>query len=288
MIEVEGLSFCYRGATKPSVHEVSFSIAEGEILGVLGPSGAGKSTLQKIMTKLLPLQQGSIRYDGVSINKHGRELFARIGVSFEQPNLFPRLSGRENLTCWLGLYPPRSPEKREDADALMDAVGLGDAKDKPAGDYSKGMKQRLVLLRALMHSPDILFLDEPLSGLDPATGERVTALIDERRRRGVTVILTTHNMGLADKLCDRVAFMHEGKIVALDSPRALKLQSGEQTLLVDHRQDGGLQSVLLSPAQAVDRQRLDQLLASGTVETVHSQEATLEQVFIQLTGRALR
>lgn len=288
MIEVEDLSFSYRGAPKPSVDKVSFSIAEGEILGVLGPSGAGKSTLQKIMTKLLPLQQGSIRYDGISIEKHGRELFARIGVSFEEPNLFPRLTGRENLTCWLGLYPPRPPEKREDADALMDAVGLGDAKDKPAGDYSKGMKQRLVLLRSLMHSPDILFLDEPLSGLDPATGERVTALIDERRRRGVTVILTTHNMGLADKLCDRVAFMHDGKIVALDSPRALKLQNGEQTLLVDYRQSGSLQSILLSPAQEEDRRRLDQLFASGTVETVHTQEATLEQVFIKLTGRALR
>jgi len=288
MIEVEELTFCYRGGSAPSVRDVSLRVPKGEILGILGPSGAGKSTLQKVMTKLLPLQQGSIRYDGVSIDAYGRELFARIGVSFEHPNLFPKLSGRENLTCFLGLYPPRPPERQEDPDALMEAVGLGDAKDKLAGDYSKGMKQRLVLLRSLMHSPDILFLDEPLSGLDPATGERVKALIDDRRRRGVTVILTTHNMVLADKLCDRVAFMHDGAIVDIDSPRALKLRDGDHTLKVEYREGGSLASALLSPSSERDRERLDELFGAGLVETVHSQEATLEQVFIKLTGQALR
>ena len=177
VIELDGLSV--RFGKLHALRELTGAFS-GRAIGLLGPNGAGKSTLQKVMTKLLPLQQGAIRYDGVSIDAYGRELFARIGVSFEHPNLFPKLSGRENLTCFLGLYPPRSPQQREDPDALMDAVGLGDAKDKLAGDYSKGMKQRLVLLRSLMHSPDILFLDEPLSGLDPATGERVKALIDDR------------------------------------------------------------------------------------------------------------
>lgn len=165
----------------------------GSVFGLLGPSGAGKSTIQKVLIKLLPLQRGHVRYDGQDLPGLGRSFFARVGVSFEHPNLFPRLTGLENLEAFAGLYP--TPHR--DPVALLEAVGLGEARDKYASDYSKGMKQRLVFTRALLHNPRFLFLDEPTSGLDPATQERIMALVVAERERGATVLLTTHNMRVA-------------------------------------------------------------------------------------------
>ncbi len=284
MIEVEGLTFRYQGAARPSVRAVSFTVPKGHVFGILGPSGAGKSTLQRLMIKLLPVQEGAIRYEGRGIGELGRDFFARVGVSFEHPNLFPRLSARENLTCLLGLYGGRP---HDDPDALLAAVGLGGAAERPAGECSKGMKQRLVFLRALIHRPEILFLDEPTSGLDPASAEQVKAVVRERVSRGVTVILTTHAMTLADELCDTVAFIHDGALAAIGSPRELKLRHGERSVRIERRVEGRLATEVFGLEGEDERARLGAALAAPGIETVHSQEATLEAVFLRLTGRAL-
>lgn len=283
MITVSALHHHYPGAPAPAVQGVSFTVPRGHIFGFLGPSGAGKSTVQKLLIGLLPLQSGEIRYDDQPLGALGRAFFARVGVSFEHPNLFPRLSGLENLWAFAGLY----GGARRDPQALLEAVGLGEASHQPASEYSKGMKQRLVFARALQHAPDFLFLDEPTSGLDPGLSERVRELIRAERDRGAAVLLTTHDMELADTLCDTVAFLHQGRVAALDSPRALKLAHGQRLVRVERREAGGLVGESLSLDSEEGHTRLATLLRGGQVETVHSQEATLAQVFLRLTGQGL-
>jgi fluoroquinolone transport system ATP-binding protein len=283
MICVEKLTFNYPRAAEPAVRDVSFEIESGQIFGFLGPSGAGKSTVQNIMIGLLPVQQGKVLYDNKSIAELGKGFFNRIGVSFEHPNLYEKLTGLENLKYYGGLFSvPTMPPER-----LLDMVGLADAGNKRAGQYSKGMKQRLVFARALMNRPEILFLDEPTSGLDPSTARKVMDIIIAEKKRGTTIFLTTHNMMVADELCDMVAFINEGRIVNQNSPRSLKLQYGQKAVKVEYRENGKLASVLLFPEKAEDRAQLNRLMEEQKVETMHSQEATLEQIFIKLTGRGL-
>jgi fluoroquinolone transport system ATP-binding protein len=280
---VRDLTFTYPRASSPAVRDVSFEVAKGNILGFLGPSGAGKTTVQNLMIGLLPVQHGSVKYEGKTLEEMGKSFYNRIGVSFENPNVYEKLTGLENLRFYGGLFdrPAVSPEK------LLAMVGLADAAHKRASEYSKGMRQRLVFARSLVNRPDILFLDEPVSGLDPDTAQRIKEVILSEKTRGVTVFLTTHNMFVADELCDEVAFINEGGLVALDSPRDLKLKFGQKAVRTEYRAGGELRSELLFLDSETDMRRLDQLVSSGTVETMHSQEATLEQVFIKLTGRGL-
>jgi fluoroquinolone transport system ATP-binding protein len=283
MLEVEALTFTYPGAPTPAIRDVSFRIESGQVFGFLGPSGAGKTTVQKIMTRLLPMQGGDVRYDGRPLRTLGRELFAAVGVSFEHPNLFPRLTGLENLEAFLGLY----GREHDDPKLMLERVGLGAAMHKPAEDYSKGMKQRLVFVRALLHRPKYLFLDEPTSGLDPATARVVMAIIAEQQQRGATILLTTHDMFVAKTMANQVAFLHDGVIAACDTPRALELQYGQRAVAVEHRQNGVLTSETLFLDDADDRAYLASLTATGQIETVHSQEATLDAIFVKLTGKEL-
>lgn len=283
MIAVRDLTFTYPRTLSPAVRDVSFEVAKGSMLGFLGPSGAGKTTVQNIMIGLLPVQRGSVKYEGKTLVEMGKSFYNRIGVSFENPNLYEKLTGLENLRFYGGLFdrPAVSPER------LLEMVGLADAAEKRASEYSKGMRQRLVFARSLVNRPDILFLDEPLAGLDPDTAHRIKEVILGEKARGVTIFLTTHNMFVADDLCDQVAFINEGAMVALDSPRSLKLKFGQKAVKTEYRAGGDLKSEVLFLDDATDMHRLNLLVSSGTVETMHSQEATLEQVFIKLTGRGL-
>jgi fluoroquinolone transport system ATP-binding protein len=283
MIRVENLYHSYGRNNQFQVEDVSFQVKEGEIFGFLGPNGAGKSTTQKIITGLLPLQRGTVQVAGVDIRKPSRQLFNRIGVSFEQPNLYRKLTGLENLQFFRALYDVPTAEPKE----LLKRFGLEDAANRRAGAYSKGMQQRLVLARSLLNNPTIWFLDEPSSGLDPVTAQEVKRMIKTRREEGTTIFLTTHDMHVAEELCDRVAFINEGKIVALDTPRALKLRFGEKLLKVEYRVNGRVETERLAMAKGQDRQKLYHLMDEGKVETVHTQEASLEEVFIAVTGRGL-
>lgn len=283
MITVEHLSHSYGHDDTYQVRDVTFSIAEGEIFGFLGPNGAGKSTVQKIMTGLLPLQQGRVTVAGMDIDRADRGLFNQVGVSFEQPNLYAKLTGLENLRFHAGLYDVETVEPM----VLLRQFGLEGAANQRVAEYSKGMQHRLVLARSLLNRPRIWFLDEPTSGLDPGHAREVKDMIKARRDEGVTIFLTTHDMHVADELCDRVAFLNLGQIVAMDAPRELKLAHGEHVLAVERRVDGHVERDRFDQSRPEDLARLYDLLQAGRVETIHSQEATLESVFIALTGRGL-
>lgn len=282
MIKVNELFHDYSGKGHYAVKDISFEISKGEIFGFLGPSGAGKSTVQNIMTGLLKLQKGAISYHGLSVEKLTPEFFNKVGVSFEQPNVYLRLTGYENLKYFAGLF----SVKTEDPMKVLERVGLRDSANKKAGEYSKGMRQRLNLARALINKPDILFLDEPTSGLDPSTAASIKDLILEQKNRGATIFLTTHNMYLADELCDRVAFLEGGTIAAMDKPSHLKQKYGKKEVVVEYMQ--GPSS--LSKSFALDdagRREFAEFILSISPVTIHSEEATLEDIFIKITGRGL-
>jgi fluoroquinolone transport system ATP-binding protein len=220
----------------------------------------------------------------MDIRKPQEEMFNLIGVSFEQPNIYKKLTGLENLEFYRKMFSVAT----EDPMNLLKMVGLEDAARKRAGGYSKGMLQRLVFARSMLNTPKMWFLDEPTSGLDPATASTIKEIIWQKRKEGATIFLTTHNMHIADELCDRVAFIHEGRIELIDSPRNLKLKYGEKMVQVEHRIGEALKKEHLSMIEEKDRQRLNQLIGQGVIETIHSQEATLEEIFIKVTGRGLK
>ncbi|MDF2519604.1 MAG: ATP-binding protein [Clostridia bacterium] len=284
MIKVRDLYHSYNNNEQYAVKNVSFEIAKGEIFGFLGPSGAGKSTTQKILIGLLPLQKGNVTVDGADVRKSSRELFDSIGVSFERPNVYKKLTGVENLKFYSEMFgvPTEDPLK------LLKMVGLEDAAHKKAGEYSKGMLQRLVFARSMINNPKIWFLDEPTSGLDPNTTSMIKSIIREKQKQGTTIFLTTHNMHIAEELCDRVAFITNGEISAIDSPRSLKLSFGERLVAVEYIEDGKSKKETLSMVDAGQKQRLNDLITRCKVETMHTQEATLEEIFIKITGKELK
>jgi fluoroquinolone transport system ATP-binding protein len=280
-IAVRDLRFTYPGGDSPAVDGMAFTVEPGEIFGFLGPSGAGKTTTQQIVIGLLTGWTGEVEVLGRDVGSWGPELYDQIGVSFELPAGYARLTVREDLSHFALLHtrPPR------DIDALLHAVGLDDAADRAVGALSKGMRMRLNLARALLHAPRVLFLDEPTSGLDPVTARSIRQVIAAERDRGATIFLTTHDMQTADVLCDRVAFVVDGRITACDAPRALRLTGRARRVRVEYRRDGVVH-VREFPLGAQDGE-LARLLASGDLETVHTTEASLDDVFIDVTGRRL-
>ncbi len=277
-LQVRGLTFAYPKSGTRAVDGIDFDIREGEIFGFLGPSGAGKSTTQRILIRLLQGYGGEITYRGRPLKSYGDEFYQDIGVSFEMPISFSKLTAMENLAFFQRLY-----AQNADVDALMKRVGLWEDRDKKAGEYSKGMKIRLNFVRALLNNPKVLFLDEPTNGLDPVNARIMKDMVREFRDGGGTVFLTSHIMGDVDELCDRVAFIVDGRIREMDSPRSLKIKYGKRTVRVEYREDG-----LVVPEEfSFDEIRTDrfaQLLRDKDVETIHSGETTLEEIFIQVTG----
>ncbi len=213
MITVENLSFTYHKAVKPALKGLHFEIAHGEIFGFLGPSGAGKSTMQKILIGLLKDFQGQVSVFGKDLKDWQSDYYERVGVSFEFPNHYLKLTALENLRYFAALYGNATKEPRR----LLERVGLGEDGDKPVAQFSKGMKNRLNVARALLHDPELLFLDEPTTGLDPVNARLIKELIEEQRSAGKTVFLTTHNMTVADELCDRVGFIVDGEVRLIDA-----------------------------------------------------------------------
>lgn len=278
IIEVDELSKSYGDVV--AVAGISFAVGDGEILGFLGHNGAGKTTTVRMLTGRARPTGGRARIGGHDVALHVDRVKPLINLVFEEPNLYERQSGRENLRLFARLH----GEPVSVADELLDRVGLSDAADRRVKTYSSGMKQRLLVARALVNDPKVLFLDEPTKGLDPASAREIRAIVRDHARRGNTVFLTTHFMEEADDLCDRVAFLAAGKIVALDTPRELKLRYGERTATVLFS-DRTEQTVRLDDPS--DAQLLAGWMSAGHVLSVHSNEGTLEDVFVSLAGRAL-
>ena len=283
MIRVENLRYRYPKTDKPALHDLNFDIAEGEIFGFLGPSGAGKSTTQKILYGLLKGYQGEVQVMGKELRDWGKDYFERVGVGFELPNHYLKLTGLENLSYFQSLYSTPT----EDPQALLELVGLQEAAKIPVAQYSKGMQSRLTFVRALLNKPRLLFLDEPTSGLDPINARRVKDIILARRAAGATVFLTTHNMNVAEELCDRVAFITDGSIRAVGTPNDLKRLHGKRIVHVEYGPAGQLSRCEFPMDGLGHNQAFLGLLQRDDVHAIHSQEATLETVFIETTGRHL-
>jgi fluoroquinolone transport system ATP-binding protein len=292
MITVKNLNYTYPGAENETLHGLNFEIDKGEIFGFLGPSGAGKSTTQNLIIGLLKEYGGSIEVMGREVSEWGQDYYEHVGVSFELPNHYLKLTALENLNYFRSLYEGETSEPME----VLEWVGLKDDANKKVSEFSKGMKVRLNVARCLIHRPKILFLDEPTSGLDPVSSRKIKDLVLELRSQGTTVFVTTHNMMVADELCDRVAFITSGNIGIIDSPSALKKQYGKRNVRVEYL---GEQPEVNTETENVqckefpldgigDDDEFINLLKSGKhIETIHTQETTLENIFIQVTGEAL-
>ncbi|TAH59937.1 MAG: ABC transporter ATP-binding protein [Gottschalkiaceae bacterium] len=284
MIKVENIYHSYTNDDKYAVKNVSFEVEKGEIFGFLGPSGAGKSTTQGILTGLLPLQKGNAVVVDYDMKHPKREMFNKIGVSFEQSNVYGKLTAKENLEFYKKLFDVPT----EDSAKLLQLAGLDHVADKQASTFSKGMKHRLTFVRSMINNPELWFLDEPTTGLDPAIASKIKDIIKEKNQQGTTVFLTTHNMFIADELCHRVGFIIDGELKLIDSPRNLKLQYGEKFVEVEYKEGDKINKETLSLIKEQDRLRLNEIINKGNIEIMHTKEATLEEIFIQVTGRGLK
>jgi ABC-2 type transport system ATP-binding protein len=279
-IVAEDLHRTYNG--RVAVDGISFTVEAGEVFGFLGPNGAGKTTTIRMLTGQLRPTDGVARVAGSDVITQRSQLKSRIGVVFEDQNIYERMTARENLLFYASLYrvgPARVYE-------VLEQMRLIGRDTEPVRRFSNGMKQRLVIARALLHQPRVLFLDEPTRGLDPMMGREIRSLIADLARQGMTIFLTTHYMEEADQLCQRVAILNEGRIIALDIPARLKRQAmpDHSRVSVTLRDE---QRITLNLDEPTDNRRLIDLFQGHQVLEVHSQEATLEDVFVQLTGRSL-
>jgi fluoroquinolone transport system ATP-binding protein len=281
MIQVRNLVFRYPKNDLPTLKGLSFDVEQGEIFGFLGPSGAGKSTAQKVLYKILSSYEGSIEIGGKTLREWDNTYFEKIGVGFELPNHYLKLTGRENLDLFLTFY---SVDRKESLEELFELVGLSEATDQPVEAYSKGMKMRLNFIRAIQHNPDILFFDEPTSGMDPVNARKIKDSITSLRSAGKTIFITTHNMQTADELCDRVAFIIDGTLHVIDSPKNLKDQYGKEAVSVE-LSDGESKEFPLANL-GINKDFLS-FIKKAEVKHIHTQEATLEEVFIKVTGESL-
>lgn len=281
MIKVDDLSFSY--TDRDFLQNINFGVGKGEILGFLGPSGAGKSTLQKILIGMITNYGGSVIVNGVESKRHSNKFYENIGVDFEFPSLYEKLTVIENLKYFGSLY----SKKLLSIDELLKSVGLENEANKRVSEYSKGMKSRLSFIKALLHNPDILFLDEPTSGLDPSNSKVMKDIILSEKSKGKTIILTTHNMLDATELCDRVAFIVNGKISALDTPHNLIMSKGAIKVRYTYFDNGEKTSECFLNNTANDK-NLNMLIEKNKLLSIHSSEPTLNDIFIEITGRNLQ
>lgn len=280
MIEVEDLQFTYAGSERPTLAGLTFSVGDGEVVGLLGPSGAGKSTTQKILTGLLRGFSGRAAVRGIDMTRWRRKDNRLLGVGFELPNLYSKLTALENLSFFASLYPPPTADPLE----LLQKVDLADAAHVRVARFSKGMKMRLNFCRALINHPQILFLDEPTGGMDPARARLVTDEVARLRGEGKSIFLTTHDMALAARTCDRVAFLVDGRIKRIDTPEALMRENSKRRVEASYREAGQVVSETFDLDGLGSNDRFLQLLRSKRIEAIHTLEATLEDVFIRVSG----
>jgi ABC-2 type transport system ATP-binding protein len=280
-IEATGLSYAY--GDHLAVEDLSFQVVAGEILGFLGPNGAGKSTTIKMLTGQLTPRSGQARILGMDVTQASTAVQGRIGVCFEEKNLYVNMTAQENLHFFARLF----GIKKADVEGLLDQVGLADRSQDRVSSFSKGMRQRLMMARALVNRPDVLFLDEPTDGLDPVSSQAVRRLIKKEADRGAAVLLTTHDMHEADELSDRVAFINEGKLHAIDTPDSLKLAHGKRSVKVRLREGDEVVEQVVELDAPEAGEKLKAAVGAEGLMTIHTEEATLESIFIQMTGRGL-
>jgi fluoroquinolone transport system ATP-binding protein len=284
MLKVQNLEFTYPKSNKKAVNGVSFEIQKGEIFGFLGPNGAGKTTTQKVIIGLLKGYEGNVEILGKNLQSWKTELYNRIGVGFELPNHYQKLTALENLELFASFYRRRTIPTMD----LLKMVELEEDANQRVGTYSKGMKSKLNFARSLLNDPEVLFLDEPTTGLDPVGRRLIKNIILQKRKDGKAIFLTTHNMQDADELCDRVGFIVDGKLVLIESPKELKIKHGKKIVKLEYLKNGDLVSQEFDLKNLAENKSFFNLLKTDLVQTIHTEEATLEDIFIKATGRQLK
>lgn len=277
-IKAERLSHTF--TEKKVLDEVNFEVAKGSIFGLLGPSGAGKTTLIRILTGQMKQTSGKAYISGRDTLSLTPGDCKNFGIMADDIGLYERLSCYDNLMVFARIY---GLDKGCAAD-ILEKVGLTNAKNTAAAKLSKGMRGRLRLARALMTKPEILFLDEPASGLDPATADSIHRLLLAEKDKGTTIFLTTHDMCEAHKLCDEIALLHEGRIVEHGSPDDICRRYYSEKKFSIHLTDG--RDITL-PCDETSADRIAALIRSGEAQTIHTAEPDLETVFMKLTGKEL-
>ncbi|MBR6696060.1 MAG: ABC transporter ATP-binding protein [Oscillospiraceae bacterium] len=277
-ISINGITKSF--GEKKVLDDINLDVKKGEILGLLGPSGAGKTTLIKILTGQLSAENGKSVINGINSQELSGDDYRNFGIMMDNFGVYDRLSCFENLKIFARIYGIKNDKINE----ALESVGLSDAKKTPAQNLSKGMKSRLRLARVFMINPDILFLDEPTSGLDPATADEIQKMIQKEKEKGKTIFLTTHTMTEAEKLCDNVALLSDGKIVEYGNPKEICRRYNHQKKLKIHLTDGTEKEI---PHDENSAEIISELIKSGRAETIHTTEPDLETVFMELTGKEL-
>ena len=283
-IEVNNVEFTYPKSEKKAVNGVSFGIKKGEIFGFLGPNGAGKTTTQKIIIGLLKQFSGTVELLGKNLKHWKTDIYNRIGVGFELQNHYQKLTALENLELFASFYRGKTIQPMQ----LLKMVELEKDANQRVATFSKGMKSKLNFARSLINDPEVWFLDEPTTGLDPVGRRLIKNIILQKRKEGKAIFLTTHNMNDADELCDRVGFIIDGKLTLIESPKELKIRHGRKNVKVEYITNGELQSQEFDLVNLADNSNFLNLLRNGKVQTIHTGEATLDDIFIKATGRQLR
>lgn len=281
MITVKNLSFSY--SQLPFIENMNFQVRSGEIFGFLGPSGAGKSTLQKILIGMLPKYKGSVSINNNEIRNKSDQFYESIGVDLEFPSFYEKFTALENLKFFGSLYDC----KLIPVEQLLEMVGLSQHANKKVAGFSKGMKSRLNFARSIIHQPKVLFLDEPTSGLDPSNSQVMKNIILDLKNKGVTIILTTHNMHDATELCDRVAFIVDGNIKAMDTPHNLIMSRRYNEVTYSYLENQKELNTTIALDKISTDKKLQSLIQANALLSIHSNEPTLDNIFSEITGRKL-
>ena len=306
MIEAIGLGKRFRSLT--AVHDLSFAVGDGEIFGLLGPNGAGKTTTVRMLSGLIAPSEGAARINGHELGEGSQRIRAMTGILTEAPGLHDKLTARQNLAYYGRLYGLRGADLRRAVDRYLGVVGLPDAGDRRVGGFSKGMRQKVAIARALLHEPEVIYLDEPTSGLDPSAAKLVRDFVATLRDAGRSIVVCTHNLDEAERLCDRIGIMR-GTLLQVDTPARLRRRNGTAMVRVElvgaRRPDSfldllaDLRFVVGARAEADallvevgdprgDNPELVRALVEAGARIVHlTEEAmSLEQVYLDLVGES--